>query len=113
MATPVTQLEIIKYRELRQSGSSVRDAAAKVGRPRSTMHRYDPFYEPKGKAPDLEDGILAPIEEAIQDALPKDPKDSQFTASQIVDLHPKLRERVRGLANLVNKLIDRLRGRSA
>lgn len=111
MATPVTPLEIIRYRELRQMGYSVRQAAAKVGRPRTTLHRYDPFYEPKGKAPKLEEAILEPIEEAIQDALPEDPMDRQFTPQQIVDLHPMLRDRVRGLANLVNKLIDRLRGR--
>lgn len=109
MATPVTTLEILRYCELRQMGYTVRDAAKKVGRPRTSLHRYDPFKQPKPKAIVLEEAIAGPIEEAIDEALSEAPSKSQFSASQIVDLHPTLRDRIRSLANTVKGIIERFR----
>lgn len=113
MSTPVTADEILRYCELREAGLTVRQAAEQVGRSRTGLHRYDPYRQAKPRAPKLEDAIAVPIEEALDEAITGAGDQPALTASQIIDLHPTLRDRIRNLANLVAKLIGRVTGRTA
>lgn len=103
MGTPVSQLEILKYRELREIGYPVREAARMLGRAPSSLFEHDHLRRPRAQAPDLETAIALHIESALVEGLLTQDK------SSVLDAHPIIKSRIRSLCNAIMRIISRNR----
>lgn len=113
MATPVSTIEIIRYNNYRDQGLSVREAARRVGRASSTMHKFDQRRERLSLSAVLEMEFAGPVEDAVEEALREDGTTPTMAAAEIVDLHPSLRGHIRTASNIVARLIARIRSKRA
>lgn len=108
----ITPEEIEQYRQLREEGLTVRQAAAIIGRAHSALHKFDLHRKSRSKAPELELAITMPIEEALSEALALQADEAFATATRVEEI-PTLRSKIRRLVSTVLKIIGASNRRSA